>query len=116
MDSTGNAQIFAVATRLCADRGRVILVGDTGSPSQQCLTHDVLNRGLHIIGTHDLHYQPNPEFIIGAFFDLLASNRMSLAGLNTHEFNPQDCLAAYTLANQRRAETMGILFNWTALS
>jgi threonine dehydrogenase-like Zn-dependent dehydrogenase len=41
------------------------------------------------------------------------SGRFKLGGLNTHIFVPEDCEKAYELANTRRSETMGILFDWT---
>ena len=55
IDSTGNAAVFASALGLVADRGTVVLLGDTGSPARQTLTADVITRGLTIVGAHDGH-------------------------------------------------------------
>src|SRR6202000_34354 len=46
------------------------------------------------------------------FFTLVASGRFSLEGLNTHTFAPDDAKTAYRTATERRADTMGILFDW----
>lgn len=115
LDSTGNAAVFSTALKTTADRGAVVLIGDTGTPSQQRLTQDVVIRGLRIVGAHDGHDTPdwNTACITQLFFDMVSSGRMSMEGMNTHEFKPDDAAEAYDLATNRRAETMGILFDWT---
>ena len=55
VDSTGNADVFASALALVADRGRVVVLGDTGFPATQHLTADVITRGITIVGAHDVH-------------------------------------------------------------
>jgi len=94
----------------------VVILGDTGSPAEQRLTQDVITRGLTIVGAHDMHVdaQWNDATIISYFFDLVAAGRIPLAGLTSHTFTPDRCADAYALANARRGETMGILFDWTA--
>jgi 2-desacetyl-2-hydroxyethyl bacteriochlorophyllide A dehydrogenase len=115
VDSTGHAAVFSWALKLAARKGRVVLLGDTGMPDEQHLTADVITRGLTIIGAHDTHDDAswNAARIYRLFFQLLRTNRFELSGLNTHFFAPQACAQAYSVANTRRAETMGILFDWT---
>ena len=117
IDSTGNAAVFSAALGLVADRGKIVILGDTGQPSQQGLTHDVITRGLTIVGAHDTHNTPewNDATITRYFFGLVASGRFPLAGLNTHSFAPERCTEAYTVANRDRAKTMGIVFDWSEL-
>jgi 2-desacetyl-2-hydroxyethyl bacteriochlorophyllide A dehydrogenase len=114
-DTTGNAQVFASALGLAADRGTVVLLGDAGDPGSQRLTSDVIRRGLSIIGAHDLLNTPqwNNATIIQLVFDLATGGRFPLRGLNTHVFRPERCAEAYAKANRDRARTMGILFEWT---
>jgi 2-desacetyl-2-hydroxyethyl bacteriochlorophyllide A dehydrogenase len=114
IDSTGNAKVFAAALGLAADFGSVVILGDTGQPSQQFLTGDVITRGLRIAGAHDCHNtaQWNGFTISNLFFSLSENGRFSLDGLNSHTFVPRDCAKAYEIANQDRASTMGILFKW----
>ena len=50
--------------------------------------------------------------IYQSFFRLLASGRFSLDGLNTHKFAPAECAVAYALTTEKRAETMGVWFDW----
>ncbi len=115
-DTTGNSQVFSAALGLAADRGIVVVLGDTGDPSAQHLTSDVIRRGLSIVGAHDLlnTSEWNNSTIIQLFFDLAAGGRFPLRRLNTHRFRPEKCAEAYATANRDRAKTMGILFDWTA--
>ena len=115
MDSTGHAAVFAASLKLAADRGKVVVMGDTGSPTAQHLTSDVVMRGVSIVGAHDGHTDDtwNDRTITQYFFSLVKSGRFSLDGLITHEFTPEACADAYGVANTRRSETMGILFDWT---
>jgi 2-desacetyl-2-hydroxyethyl bacteriochlorophyllide A dehydrogenase len=114
-DATGHAGVFAAALGLAADRGTVVILGDTGDPASQHLTSDVIRRGLCIVGAHDLLNTPqwNNATIIRLFFDLAAGGRFPLAGLNSHFFRPAQCAEAYATANRDRAKTMGIVFDWT---
>ena len=55
IDTTGHPQVFATALGVTRDWGRVVVLGDTGSPASQHLTPDVITRGLTIVGAHDGH-------------------------------------------------------------
>ena len=90
IDSTGNAAVFSAALGLAAKYGKVVIMGDTGRPAQQVLTSDVITRGLTIVGAHDGHNTEewNEATITKLFFDLAASGRFSLEGLNSHVFKP----------------------------
>jgi 2-desacetyl-2-hydroxyethyl bacteriochlorophyllide A dehydrogenase len=114
IDGTGHHAVFASALGIAASFGRVVILGDTGSPTAQTLTHDVITRGLTIVGAHDVHEteQWNDSTISSLFFALATSGRFSLAGLTSHVFEPAECKQAYTTANTDRARTMGVLFRW----
>jgi threonine dehydrogenase-like Zn-dependent dehydrogenase len=115
IDSTGNATVFATALTLAADRGRIVVLGDTGQPAKQTLTGEVILRGLTIVGAHDdlNTAEWNERTITQLFFSLSSTGRFALEGLNSHVFNPADCVEAYTVANRDRASTMGIMFDWS---
>lgn len=120
IDSTGHADVFAATLGLVRAHGRVVVLGDTGEPSRQHLTPDVIKRGVTIVGAHDSHSMRTPNWdgdqgIHSLFFHLVATGRFDLEGLNTHTFHPKDCEVAYRLANERRGDTVGIIFDWTKL-
>ena len=114
IDSTGHHQVFSDALRAARKFGKVVILGDTGSPASQHLSSDVMSKGLHIVAAHDCHETPGWDFrmISNLFFEMVRSNRFGLDGLNTHTFRPEQCVEAYRLANEKRGETMGILFDW----
>lgn len=115
IDSTGNAKVFSAALAAARDRGKVVLMGDTGSPSEQRLTSDVILRGVSVVGAHDCHNDSEwyDATIVSLFFQMVADARFDVGGLQSHTFAPSDCVAAYDLISTRRAETMGVLFNWS---
>jgi 2-desacetyl-2-hydroxyethyl bacteriochlorophyllide A dehydrogenase len=106
VDSTGNAAVFASALRLVADHGRVVLLGDTGSPAGQHLTSDVITRGVTVVGAHDKHGSSD---LHETFFQLARAGRFDLTGLTTHVFAPKDFQAAYDTAGKG----LGIAFDWS---
>ena len=114
IDATGNADVLPAALNLVRDHGRVVVLGDTGTPSKQHLTSDLVLRGIEIVGAHDSHSPAgHAENVINElFFDLVSRGRIDLAGLNTHTLPPTECVAAYQLARERRSDTMGIVFDW----
>ena len=118
VDSTGNAGVFASALGLVADFGRLVLLGDTGSPRSQCLTSDVVARGVTVVGAHDSYNHRIPgwerdEDMYGLFFELVRSRRFNVEGLITHRFSPTEAKAAYELATALPGDSMGVAFDWT---
>lgn len=115
IDSTGNAEVFTHALELAAWKGRVVVLGDTGTPASQHLTSDVIVRGIHIVGAHDCHYthEWNDRTITQFFFSMIATKRFNLDGLITHRFAPEECAEAYATVNRERQKTMGVVFDWT---
>lgn len=114
VDITGNPVVFSHALAAAAKFGKVILLGDTGYPSQQCLSSDVMMKGLTIQATHDSHDRDGwtQRRVDRLFFDLVRGGKFDLSGLITHEFSPADYVQAYALANEQREQVMGILYDW----
>ncbi len=114
VDATGYAPVFEAALGLVKTQGRVLVIGDTGTPSDQRLTPDLVTRGLTIHGAHDNTRYPDrdPQGIARLFFRLVQSQRFILTGMNTHFFSPEEAESAYSLANSSRGDSMGIIFKW----
>jgi len=117
VDTTGNAQVFTAALMAVAEGGTVVMLGDTGAPSGQRLASELLLRNLHIVGSHDKHVDAtwNHRTVCELFFTLVGDGRMRLDGLNTHTFAPSAAAEAYAFATIRRGESLGILFDWSAV-
>jgi 2-desacetyl-2-hydroxyethyl bacteriochlorophyllide A dehydrogenase len=117
IDTTGNAEVLASALALVADFGRLVVLGDTGFPTGQHLTPDVIRRGITIVGAHATHSQKGSDWdgnrsIYELFFHLQRTGRFPMDGLNTHFFAPKDFQAAYDITSDRRVDSMGIIFAW----
>ena len=115
IDTTGNASVFSQALGMAACFGKLVLLGDTGYPSSQSLSSDMMTKGLTIVAAHDHHDRGGwTQSRVDALFYRLVSNReIELDGLITHEFAPADCVEAYALASDQRDQAVGILFDWT---
>ena len=115
VDTTGNAAVFEQALGVAARFGRVVLLGDSGFPGEQRLSSDLITRGLEVVAVHDHNDRDGwtQRRIDALFFSLRSRGTFALDGLLTHEFAPEECVAAYALASERRAQALGILFDWT---
>ncbi len=120
-DVTGAAAVFAPALRLLRRFGRLVLLGDTGSPTAQHLVGDVVTKGLTIIGAHDSnppslsteHAYWSRKRMAELFFTYLQRGDMQVSHLLTHRYSPDDASSAYALLSEKGASPLGILFDWT---
>lgn len=118
IDSTGNSDVVPAALRMVRTRGRVVILGIPRDPSRMHLAADIITRRITLVGAHDSDSEAVPNWdgdrgIHSLFFHLAATRRFDLEGLNTNTFEPKECEAAYRLANERRGDTLGIVFDWT---
>ncbi len=114
VDTTGNAAVFAQCLAVAAKFGKLILLGDSGHPQQQCLTSDAMTKGLTIQVTHDSHDLDGwtQDKVDQQFLELVGAGKINLDGLITHEFSPAECAHAYALASENRHQAVGILYDW----
>ena len=117
IDCTGNPSVLSQALHLVADNGKVVILGDTGFPTLQRITSDVVLRGVTVVGAHDAHNlgqsrSDSEREIFRLFFRLACTGRFPLQGLITHKFDPRHAQEAYSLAEENKGVTGGILFEW----
>lgn len=120
---TGVATVLPSALRLLRQFGRLLLLGDTGKPSDQRLTHDVLTKGLQIIGAHantapaasTPHAYWSHDRMAHLFFAYLLRGDMRVSDLITHRYGPSDASRAYHMLREERASAMGVIFDWTGM-
>jgi len=104
-DITGSPRVFASALALPRRFGRLVLLGDTGSPSAQYLTGDVVTKGLSIIGAHDSnppaqstdHAYWSHRRMAALFYTYLLRGDMRVTDLITHRYSPADAPEAYRM-------------------
>lgn len=122
-DITGNAAVLPTALPLARRFGKVLLLGDTGTPSDQRLTGDVIRRGVTIVGAHSTNPPPTAsdyahwthEHMTKLFFTYLERGDMQVDDLVTHHFDPRQASEAYDMLTKDRSQAMGVLFDWTQL-
>jgi len=118
-DVTGHDSVFPLAQRLAKKLGTVVLVGDAPHPSRQSLTHDVVRRQLKIVGTQNDFLPPQHAYWCAAkqiplFYLYLHRDQMRVSDLISHRFSPTEAAEAYALLQERRGETMGVVFCWAS--
>lgn len=122
-DVTGHPAVFPHALGLARRFGKLLLLGDAGTPSQQCLTSDVMTRGVRIIGAHDGDAPPvasdyhfwTRDNMSALFFDYVARGQMNVEDLISHRYSPHDARQAYDFLLQDRSEAMGVIFDWSQI-
>ena len=119
-DVTGHHAVFPEALRMTADQGRVVLLGDSGTPELQHLTPDVIRRGLTIVGAHDRHAPADPtpgiewdaRRVFELFLTYVARGQIRVNDLVTHRYKPDQAREAYTMLERDRDRAMGVIFDW----
>jgi threonine dehydrogenase-like Zn-dependent dehydrogenase len=120
-DITGQASVLEAALPMIRSLGSLVLLGDTGDPSTQRLTGDVVTRGLNVIGAHannppsesSDHAYWSKHRMVELFFTYLQRGDMRVSDLITHRYSPQMAPESYRMLQTDRSEAMGVLFDWT---
>jgi 2-desacetyl-2-hydroxyethyl bacteriochlorophyllide A dehydrogenase len=122
-DVTGHPATLAPCIRLVRRMGRLVLLGDTPTPSQQHLGPGVVSNSISILGTHG-YVVPHQttvfapwtiEAMSDVFFDYLAQGKMKVDDLVTHRYSPLDAVGVYSALVKDRSSAMGVIFDWTQL-
>jgi threonine dehydrogenase-like Zn-dependent dehydrogenase len=122
-DVTGAPPVFQAALPLLRRFGKLVLLGDTGLPSEQRLTADIVLKGLKVIGAHDSnppaessdHAFWNHPQMANLFFTYLQRGDMRVSDLVTHRYSPLEAANAYEMLRTDRASAMGVIFDWSKL-
>jgi threonine dehydrogenase-like Zn-dependent dehydrogenase len=123
-DITGRADVLAPATELLRKLGRLVLLGDSPTPSRQHLGPRVVGHSIAILGIHGFmfpeHGTPFNQWTAArmteVFFDLVAQGRMDMGPLHDRTLRPEDAPAHYSaLLAGDMAHEIGHVFDWTAL-
>lgn len=119
-DVTGHPATLAGCVQLARRYGRVVLLGDTPTPSQQFVGPGALFKSLAILGIHGYAVPEKTneltpwsvETMSSLFFDYLQQGKMNVADLVTHRYPPDQAPAAYLSLLQDRSAALGVIFDW----
>lgn len=119
-DITGHHEVLAAASTLLRPLGRLVLLGDSPSPSRQHLGPRIVGDSISVLGVHASIAPgvrtPRDRWTIPAmtelFFLLLRTGRMDVDGLVSHRFSPDEAPEVYARLQTDRAAHLGVLFDW----
>jgi threonine dehydrogenase-like Zn-dependent dehydrogenase len=124
IDVTGSPSVLPHATRLVREFGRVVLLGDTTTPSLQSVGSRTVANSIAILGAHSFNhprqysvYDPwdNSE-MAGLYFDYLRMGTMTVKDLITHRYPPNDAPALYKRLLVDSSPYLGIIYDWDLLA
>lgn len=122
-DVTGHPAVLAPSIQLVRKLGRVILLGDCPTPSDQCLGPGVVSDSVAILGIHGTMTPEQPSArnpwtrreIVQLFFDYLVQGRMNVSDLITRRHSPHEAPEVYAGLVEDRNSAMGVIFDWAAV-
>lgn len=119
-DVTGFPSVLASASKLLKKLGRLVLLGDSPTPSKQCLGPRIVGNSISILGIHGFmfpeHETPfnvwTAENMTTLFFDYLQRKKMDVKGLITHRRTPLDAVDVYNGLAKKGDTVLGIILDW----
>lgn len=122
-DITGHPSVLSAATQLLRKLGRLVLVGDSPTPSLQALGPRVVGDSLSILGIHGFMYPEHPTpfnpwtaaEMTSLFFDYVRQKRMNVERLVSRVVSPLEAVAVYQALLAGPTSDVGIVFDWDAL-
>ena len=122
-DVTGHHAVLAPASTLLRPAGRLVLLGDSPSPSRQSLGPRIVADSISILGVHasaaPRQATPNDPWTLEAmaqlFFHFVRTGRMNVDGLVSHRLSPEDAPELYATLQRDRSAHLGTLLDWTTV-
>jgi 2-desacetyl-2-hydroxyethyl bacteriochlorophyllide A dehydrogenase len=119
-DITGHPAVLAPCIQLVRKLGRVVLLGDCPTPTQQFLGPGVVSNSIAILGIHgSMSPLESTDFapwsrgeITSLFFDYLLQGRMRVSDLVTHRPSPKNAPEVYAGLVSDRSSAIGVIFDW----
>jgi 2-desacetyl-2-hydroxyethyl bacteriochlorophyllide A dehydrogenase len=121
LECTGLPTVYPQATSLACMGGRLVAVGSPRGTVEMDFLKDVHLREVSILGAHQPK-TPNDDHIYyrwtkarerGLVMRLMASDRLVVSHLITHECSPHECQDVYTMLADNPKDVLGVLFDWS---
>jgi threonine dehydrogenase-like Zn-dependent dehydrogenase len=119
-DITGHPDALAPTTNLVHQGGRVILLGDTPTPSHQRLgprmvADSILLQGVHASSAPSVPSMGDPWSLPAMtmlFFEWVAQGKLNVDDLVSHRFKPAQAPEVYQALKTDRSSHLGVLLDW----
>ena len=123
-DITGHPAVLGPTTRLIRPLGRVVLLGDTPTPSRQALGPRVVADSVSILGVHASSAPEQATLrdpwtlaaMADLFFHLVSRGQMNVYVLMTHRFAPDRAAEVYEALRVDRTSYLGVFLDWTGVA
>ena len=132
IDTTGHPKVLAQACALVRTNGKVGLVGDTVTPSQQVVGEGLISKSINILGcgggahvpedtayaqtiAAGVHNKALIDWNHALTMKYLQKKRLNFKHLVSHRFSPKDAPAVYAALQTDRASYQGVVFDWSLL-
>jgi threonine dehydrogenase-like Zn-dependent dehydrogenase len=121
---SGHPEVLAHCLPLMRRLGRIVLLGDTPTPSQQHLGPGLVSNSIAILGIHGTMmperatvFNPwTPQEMAGLFFEYLLQGRMRVGDLITRRVSPLKAPQVYPQLLREKGQALGVIFDWERLS
>ncbi|KAH8689685.1 putative chlorophyll synthesis pathway protein BchC [Talaromyces proteolyticus] len=122
-DITGFPSVLASASKFLRKLGRLVLLGDSPTPSKQSLGPRIVGNSISILGIHGFMFPETEtpfnmwtaENMTSLFFDYVQRKRMNVKGLLTHRCSPLDADEVYNSLAKKGDAVLGIALDWEKL-
>lgn len=122
-DVTGHPATLAPCIELVRRFGRLVLLGDTPTPSEQRLGPGVVFNAIAILGIHGYAVpERTTEFtpwtvdtMSRLFFHYLMQGKMNVADLVTHRVTPAHAPQTYLELLADRSGALGVIIDWSGM-
>ncbi len=116
-DVAGVHVVLPMALKLVRDFGKLVLVSGAKDCNQWHLVEDVQARQLKIVGTHNAKLPPEHSYWtinrqVSLFLEYIHRRRMNVTDLITHRFKPKNAVEVYSVLQEKRDTTIGVIFDW----
>ena len=123
LDITGVPSALAPSIQLLRRLGRLVLLGDTPTPTEQRLGPGVVSNSVSILGIHGYTiaeqrtaFTPwTTREMSSIFFNYLQRGLMNVENLVTNRYSPDDAPTVYLGLLEDRANALGVILDWTQL-
>jgi 2-desacetyl-2-hydroxyethyl bacteriochlorophyllide A dehydrogenase len=123
LDITGVPAALAPATQLLRRLGRLVLLGDTPTPTKQLLGPGIVSNSVSILGIHGYTiaeqrtaFTPwTTREMSSIFFNYLQREMMNVTELVTHRISPMEAPDTFMRLLDDRSWATGIILDWTQL-
>ncbi|HAA74738.1 TPA: hypothetical protein DCE37_06440 [Candidatus Latescibacteria bacterium] len=120
LECTGLPVVYPQAVSLACLGGKMVAVGSPRGSVEMDFLKDVHLREVSILGAHQpktpdtdhIYYRWTKDRERALVMRLMATDRLPVSHLVTHEFAPQDCQDVYTMLADAPKDVLGVLFRW----